>query len=131
MTNTATKNEVPEGVKIALARFLETIRDLADRLDSGRKLDTRFGGGGRYESEILIAFVEDEANLAPLVKAREMVAEFRTMAVKNGVDGDAFIAQLGGVADIKPSDRMVAYLTEHGRFPLPVEVATYLNYLAS
>lgn len=122
--NEAASPTVPASVRIVLKRHLDALQGVVDRLEQGRKIDKRFGGGGRYEWECLLSVIDED--MGSIRAAREAVAEFRTFAPKNGVEPEVFLASLGGVPDLKPSAKAIAFMSDDGKHPLPEKVAAYV-----
>jgi hypothetical protein len=98
---------VPKRALEDLIVALSALRWIADmRLNVRQQLDIRLGGNGRYEVEALTNRAAD------IEYAHKKVQQFRDNAAKNGVDADAVIARLGGVADLTPSPNAAKWLDD-------------------
>lgn len=120
---------VPVSVQNTVKRYLETLKDSADLLARGRSVDSRFGGGGRYEWELWSAIIDRD--LPAMREALDGLRTFRELAPKNGVDADAFLASLGGVPSLAPSAKAIAFVTDDGRHTMPEKFAAYMKEFAS
>lgn len=98
---------VPQRELDNLTSALSSQRWIADMLrDVRQQLDIRLGGNGRYEAEALTNRAAD------IEYARKQVQRFRTKAAECGIDGDAVIAHLGGIADLTPSPKAAKWLED-------------------
>jgi hypothetical protein len=91
--------EVPQDVRAALARALEDLRVLSERLEAGRNTDAELNGRGRYEAEAAFALaVRFESQIQ---KARGLLRRFRQYAPDGGVDPEVYLASMGGEPDTR------------------------------
>lgn len=103
---------VPAGVQNTLRTHLGALRGHADALESGRQTDRMFGGGGRYEHD---AWQNRGLSEERLKTHHDAIAAFRTHAPKQGVDPDAVLSALGGVPEVKLSEKAAAHRKLSGR----------------
>lgn len=81
---------IPATVRYAVKNDLAALREVAESLQQGRDTDAKFQGGGRYERDAW------ENNDAKRQAALERLDRIRAMGVKNGVDVEGLVAELGG-----------------------------------
>lgn len=85
---------IPPQVRARVERARSTLLDYRDQLQVYRAAGERFSSPGRYEAEVAEAWAERVAS------AEAVLAEFRRVAPNNGIDPEAFLADLGGLPDI-------------------------------
>lgn len=93
----AAPKEPPAGVAASVKRYLETISDVNRQLAEARTVDDKFGGEGRYENEVWDRLMGEDG--AVTAEANKKLQVFRELAVKNGVDAEAFIEKMGGMPE--------------------------------
>lgn len=86
----------PPGIMQRVQRMLAIRQDIADAIQNGRDTDAKFQGAGRYEAEVR------EKVADRIAASDDVIAKFRAIAEKNGVDADKVFAAAGGVADLSP-----------------------------
>jgi len=98
---------VPQRTLADLILALSTLRWVSDMLkDVREQLDVKLGGNGRYEAEALINRAAD------VEYAHKKVKRFRDLAAEKGVDAEAVIAHLGGIADLTLSPKAEKWLSD-------------------
>ncbi|WP_109479107.1 hypothetical protein [Paraburkholderia sp. C35] len=100
----ATAPTVPDRLRKNVEFALETLRGIADGIEAAKSLEQRIGGNGRYQADALRNRQKD------IDRAHEILADFRELAPKNGIDPEAFIASLGGEPDLTPSPEAAEWL---------------------
>jgi N12 class adenine-specific DNA methylase len=90
---------IPDFVQKQVIDAIESLRSINEEMERGRQLDNRFGGEGRWESDIY------EAVQGGIQKCNEVIATFRKYAPLNNVDAEAFLQILGGVPEIMFSEK--------------------------
>ncbi len=96
--------KLPERILDRVRGAVATIQEHERDVEQARHTDRMFAGGGRYESEF---FAKRPARQQSL----DMLAEFRKMAGKNGIDPDKVLKELGGVPDVQKSAAAVSWET--------------------
>lgn len=94
---------IPQTVLDQVRSALARARNIAERLQQCRGLDDQFQGNGRYESEVFERLSEE------MSQPMKTIGLFRELAPKNGVDAEQVIAELGGLAELRLSERAVKY----------------------
>lgn len=122
-------DKLPVGVRRQVLGYFDTVREVGEFLEQGRRLDLRFGGGGRYESECLLSLIESPSQSGTLFEAVDHLLHFVDIAPGNDVDPLQVFIDIGGLPIIEPSERAVRYLTDDHRFPLPEKVVSYIARL--
>lgn len=89
----------PDFIASVLREALRTMQAAKITLESGRDLDRRFGGAGRYEYDTWKSI--DQKGLD---HARHVLAEFREHAPKNNIEAQKVIDAFGGESAIGLSD---------------------------
>ncbi len=110
--------KVPPRVCQQLSAALATLAEIGVRFSEAKHLDVRFSGQGRYVADTWGNRGEE------VDRAMKVVAEFRTHAPRNGVDGEAVIAELGGLSDfpLRPGpDRAQEVVAGHDAATSPSE----------
>jgi hypothetical protein len=99
---------IPDRVRQRLSIALGNLRFVAEQMNNAHiQLDQNLQGGGRYEAEVL------ENNSDMVTRAQATVAEFRAQAAKHGVDADAVITALGGLAAPSPSPDAARWISDN------------------
>jgi hypothetical protein len=107
----AAPKEPPAGVAASVKRYLDTIADVNRQLAEARTVDDKFGGEGRYENEVWDRLMGEGGAIT--AEASKKLQVFRDLAVKNGVDAEAFIEKMGGMPESPAlSDRAKKYRGE-------------------
>jgi hypothetical protein len=104
----AAPKSVPDWVKERVGRTLAGMKEHHDSLKQGRSTDQQFGGGGRYEWE-----THDKMR-DKLAGHQADLQKFLDSATKEGVDGEAILAELGGVPDFTLSPSAQEWEADHG-----------------
>lgn len=87
--------DLPSGIRDQLTHHVGWLKNHAENLERARALDKKFGGEGRYESEVHEKI--DRTNSDKFLK------QFRELATKNNIDAERAIQEAGGVPDLSLS----------------------------
>ncbi|MCM3609156.1 hypothetical protein M4D49_27100 [Cupriavidus pauculus] len=105
-TEAAALPGVPEAVAARVRFALDRLREIKLGVDRAAELERKVGMAGRYQADTLQNRGKD------IESAQSILAEFRSLAPRNGVDAEAFIAIEGGVPDLTPSPEAQAWLDD-------------------
>ncbi|CAG9169791.1 DUF6908 domain-containing protein [Cupriavidus pinatubonensis] len=97
---------VPEAVAARVRFALDRLREIKLDVDRAVDLERKVGMAGRYQADTFLNRGKD------IESAQAMLAEFRSLAPRNGVDAEAFIATEGGMPDLTPSPEAQAWLDD-------------------
>ena len=117
-----TLKPLPPRIAGRVTQAIESLNDAKSQLDTARTgLDEnpKIGGGGRYESEV---WQKVQGRVA---KANDDLQKLRELGNQNGqiASLEALITSLGGVPDVKPSEKALAWTTSPAPAAAPAPAA--------
>lgn len=102
----AASASVPEAVATRVRFALDRLAEIKRGVDAAIVLERKVGMAGRYQADAFLNRRKD------IESAQAILAEFRSLAPKNGVDAEAFISTQGGEPDLMPSSEAQAWLDD-------------------
>lgn len=106
------REELPTEVDVAITGAVSRLQAMHEALEQGRRADAMFGGGGRYEAEVIHHRYGSLKQLLQTVEEKQAVIRKWRERCPSGIDFEKLLTEYGEIPEIAISEGGSVYLSD-------------------